>query len=881
MLIEIERFRYYQEYTEFEFEEGKLNLLTGPSGTGKSTIFAAIHWCLYGYKKSVAPKKMKPTNANPTMVRITLDCGIQITRTKPPDTLSVILADDTELIEESADEWIINYFGSEGVFLATTYMKQKKENPLLELANAKKMILLREITFGHTTEDKTTEDPDYYTEKVTNTIKETKDEMLGITGRISILNEQYETMKKQNKKNISIWNKSEKVLEEETIKELEKTIKNNETNIQSLKKKIHKYRKEWETYDLDMKRKDYLTRQKETLRQKRQEIKYDKQILNQQIENLNIKKQYDKQKSEIEKNKPDDEICKFLEENSAHINTIEEFLTNEKEYRTQLKKLNLNKNITSQEIKYLIKDIENQIQNIENEELKYKQYESEYKNYKLMKKQHEKWEQDKNECEEAKNEYDNFYNNEDLIAIKTIIDKEQEDINTKDFLKKYYSTKTRFNKIIEILQKIIYDAEISEALLQCPKCSTSLEIVKHEHKKILIESKNTPIDKTIKKIAEKGIKVLNQLDALLSNYQSKKDYGDEPEIPIKPTEFIRNENYNISDLKKKLRILENLHYPDINDIHKLINNNEYSIEDYSNKKSKEDFRNKNYSIEDYQIFVDHNENFVFYKRGLETLKKYSKFKISIPDMTSQQAQNLLTEISSLDSQIEAVDEEYENLNISKPSEVNISELEKEIEQLESENKTNKNLAEIGSKLLQLSKLEIEIDAYKDKIEELTKKHTKLDRIKQIIAETGSHAMEDTVETLNSILQDICLSIFNNDTQICISMFKEFKTKDYLKPQPNVIITRGYEKPDVYDFDDELCGGEQSRISLALSLAFASIGTTPFLFIDEGFSSMDSVLIDKCLKVLKKYCVNKTIINVAHGINEGIHDNKVEIEYDDF
>ena len=204
-------------------------------------------------------------------------------------------------------------------------------------------------------------------------------------------------------------------------------------------------------------------------------------------------------------------------------------------------------------------------------------------------------------------------------------------------------------------------------------------------------------------------------------------------------------------------------------------------------------------------------------------------------------------------------------------------MEIQLEEIDKQIKEETKLLEIGNKLFKLKELEINIDESKEKLKLLTERQTNLDKIKQIVAETGSHAMEETVETINNILYDISLTIFTNETIISLNMFKELKTKDYVKPEPNVIITRGYgDEEETYDFDNDLCGGEQSRVSLALTLALATISTTPFLLLDESFSSLDNETTDKCLEIMKKYCENKTIINVCHNINEGIHDNKVEI-----
>jgi energy-coupling factor transporter ATP-binding protein EcfA2 len=59
MRILLHNFRSYVQ-TEYSFERGKITLVTGCSGAGKSTIFEAIDWCLYGKKRGIynnqAPK---------------------------------------------------------------------------------------------------------------------------------------------------------------------------------------------------------------------------------------------------------------------------------------------------------------------------------------------------------------------------------------------------------------------------------------------------------------------------------------------------------------------------------------------------------------------------------------------------------------------------------------------------------------------------------------------------------------------------------------------------------------------------------------------------------------------------------------------------------
>jgi len=865
MRIIITKFRYYEDSVEYEFTEGELNLILGPSNSGKSTIFRAIAWCLYGNKKTVNPKGIKTTNKEPTIVQIILDSGVTITRTKPPDKLVILLEDETELSEDSANEWINTYFGSENAFYATTYMKQKKENPILELSNAKKMILIREITFGKNLDDKTIEDPDYYTEKINSEIKETKDEILRINGRISILEEQYLISKDENKKNLKIWSKKDLELNIETLNDLKKQLKEKQEINDKSKNKLANLRKEWQTYTSNKKQKEYLLQQKEIIKKQLNEINYDVKTLTFHIENLNIKLQYEKQTIANEKNKPDQKICDFLNKHSSNLEKITSFLYEIKQFHSQLQSLKCDTNISKLEIENKIQNIKNKLLIIEEQKIKKQKYELELSQYETIKKQWKQWDEKRKKNEKAKMLYDEFYSNPDLIAIKNILNLNEEDSSIKDILKKYYTKTDRFNSIIQILQKILYDITISETLLTCPKSSANLEIFTSKNKTCLIENKSldTRNINCNKKLVENSIKAIQKLDYLLSEYQLHKDLDEEPKIPQLnkyEEDFYDSENEN--NLKKQLKKYENLNYCNIQQLNELLN--------------------ENYSIEEYENFIEENSNYILYQKGLTNIKKYSDWKIIIDNLDLKQSQQILNNINTFSAQLKSVNTELESFVDLEEPEYNISEFENIISENEEKIQKNINLIDIANKLLKLEKLQLDLKNQQNNLEVLTQRHINLDKIKQIIAQTGSHAMEETIETINAILQDISLAIYNNDTIITMSMFKEFKTKDYLKPQPTITVTRGYgEDQEQYDFEDELCGGEQSRVSLALTLAFATVSTTPFLFIDEGLSSMDSVLVDRCMKIVKKYASNKTIINVCHNISEGIHDNIITIVNNDF
>src|SRR3990172_2075106 len=77
MKVKIENFRCHT-FFECTFEANKIILLKGCSGIGKSTIFEAIKWCLYGSMRAVYPNK----NSNVKTV-VTLEMTI-------PDSSKII-----------------------------------------------------------------------------------------------------------------------------------------------------------------------------------------------------------------------------------------------------------------------------------------------------------------------------------------------------------------------------------------------------------------------------------------------------------------------------------------------------------------------------------------------------------------------------------------------------------------------------------------------------------------------------------------------------------------------------------------------------------------------------------------------------------------------
>jgi ABC-type Mn2+/Zn2+ transport system ATPase subunit len=103
----------------------------------------------------------------------------------------------------------------------------------------------------------------------------------------------------------------------------------------------------------------------------------------------------------------------------------------------------------------------------------------------------------------------------------------------------------------------------------------------------------------------------------------------------------------------------------------------------------------------------------------------------------------------------------------------------------------------------------------------------------------------------------------------ITPFKETKEGENL----NVNI-RVFYKGCACKKVDELSGGEQARLELAICLAINSLGSGTLLLLDECFSSLDSETTDDIVELLKTHAreSGKLIIVIAHQVSEGSFDH---------
>ena len=863
--ILIKRFKFYSEpeFHTFIFNEDEITLLKGTSNSGKSTILEALYWCLYGSNKKVCPKGYTTTVKCPTVVKLILANGIEITRTKPPDTLEITGFNENGdiLTNEAAQYWVEENYGTKLCFLATSYMRQGRESPLIELKNSERIQLLQELSFGKTLEDDKDNDPKYYSNKIDIEIKIVKNNLLSLEGKLEGLEDCYKKQSKTCEPYIKTWNSSKKEQPaKNVIKSLEKDVLELEDKIGQNKKNLTRLRKKWTEYESYNKEKIKLEEEKTSTKVKLENFPYNLEQLNKHLIWLEEFNKKEEQEVKVKELTLSSDNVSFLENNTTSLSLLSKEIILYKDHIAYSKSLKIE---DDSKIEDEIASIQEKLTLSKQEDDVIEKHTLIKETYKLKKKARINWENKKKEIEENKEKlekvkvkYENFFTSENVTKlIETLNLKDENKIN-KTIIADNYSSVEGFNKLTDLLKRKIYDLNIKTVELTCPECKTHLTL----DDDILIKYNKINNSKDIITNCEEGIKTIRIIADLMKDYVNAKKLTlvfdeEEPSTPEEPSrspivkcDITSTEKQSLS---KRLRALQTYRPLKLDILPNL-------LKDYSLSKL-ESYLNKEKSYKSYLEAFNSLKNIVLSERTLDIDKKKCQKNIADYKILKSKLDESTTRLKEL-------------ISIDKP-ESTTEELEKIINRDEKNIKELNNLIEAGKRIIEINKLKDSLEDNKKEIKDLTDRYVALDRIKQIISDTKSLALEETVETLNSLLDEISKIMYDNDTKIIVSMFKELKNKDYLKAELNIHLVKGYDEEAISYDVDELSGGEKSRLSLALTLALSTISSTPFLFIDEGMSSMHASLRDLCSKVVKEYSTNKVVINICHTIGLG-NFNKV-------
>ena len=180
-----------------------------------------------------------------------------------------------------------------------------------------------------------------------------------------------------------------------------------------------------------------------------------------------------------------------------------------------------------------------------------------------------------------------------------------------------------------------------------------------------------------------------------------------------------------------------------------------------------------------------------------------------------------------------------------------------------------------SKLRQASALQAEIDKLTLAENQQSRRLVDLNRLKAKIIAIECACLENTVETLNVVIENVCTQIFDRSIGLDLSLFKEVKSTKSTKQQVNFQI---HYQGGTFSNIRQLSGGEADRTSLAFTLALNRFSNFPCLLLDECMISVGATLKEEIVKCIRRsvHDPNRSILVIAPDAVEGIFDNVIEV-----
>jgi DNA repair ATPase RecN len=184
--------------------------------------------------------------------------------------------------------------------------------------------------------------------------------------------------------------------------------------------------------------------------------------------------------------------------------------------------------------------------------------------------------------------------------------------------------------------------------------------------------------------------------------------------------------------------------------------------------------------------------------------------------------------------------------------------------------------EIIDKHERMSIMKPKFDSIKSKeksLNEVFDKWSNMTKFQEIAKKTEHDMLKSAVNIINDILSQTSTDLFDDEIQMSIQVYKEIGDKGDERPEIHFHVENegvGYKKFDI------LSGGELSRCSIGLTLAFNQLSQFPLMFMDETMGSVDSILKEKCLECLRTNTDRGVVVIMQDGV-KGIFDSMIDLE----
>lgn len=924
MRITLVRFRCYVENYTREFSGRKLTLINGKSGIGKTTILEGILWCLYGGMLHIYPSGTTGSVSSPTCVLLEFSelGGLYVRRIQPPNTIEVGVPGSGVLTGVEAQAYIESIFGPKDFYITSSYIQQNTRCPLITGSNAEKTQLLHELTFGgHSTSE--AENPEMYLTRIDTELVNLKSyigvEMGKYNALVQMFTTNYQTLHdkylawvQRQRQDLDLAGFEAEGLRlrtqlhttEDQIGQLVAV----ESKVSTLRDQLSRIPSIEAPIPIDQAIHDRLELISKALIQASQYIEIQSEIeslsLTLKTFNLDLALVSDDElqrlKVQLESIRQAHIIARRLGFDYAKRDEFiqrefEKMQTNERQkldlecWRARaelIKETNLQRDHLEAAFSETIKTMRQA-----EYELQVQKYEAELKirqdatlQYQKALINHQHYIERIAEYQRHSQMYESLQSR--LTLSQTEVAKAQSSLN--DGFEWYLTDHVSVGDTVDMphLDRTLQKIQAYKNQLYCPHCKgsvlytggtltpgtvdletaltcdtqikaiidyahklKSLEKLKAEHERLSQQFKGyTAIPQPPSPHVAFEVRPLEPKFASLIRPQAPSSFMFKTfrlEIPLEP----KVNPFDLTPLTQARELKVHTQTPD--DLELQIREIELNKQWYPLSLRLQNLKD--------QIALMENVDVIHLRA------QKSEIEAQIVEFQRLEAEHLAAkrQVEDLQLQLSSLDFDQSALKTAR---------EKKFE-LEGQINQNQHLISAFAVYEQLDAQNRDVETSKHALLKLAEYEASLVKLKTLIQEVASNAMEETVDAINFTCNAILHDIFESDIQVLLKTHKELKTKGATKLQVNLQVTY---KSQVYDSPARLSGGEQDRISLALTLAMSKLSSSPILVLDEVMPSLNEELRELCLESIQEHLPDKTVIGVCHSATKGQYDCVVDL-----
>jgi exonuclease SbcC len=823
MLINLTNFRCFRSKNLVLPDSGCI-LLNGPSGAGKTSIFKAINFVLYG-------KEQKCTTLGEKRCKVELkirinDNEVSIVRTKCPNHL-VYATNNTTLEDESAQNKINEVFGEH--FFLTGYITQKNTESFFGLSKEEKTEFLQKLSIEQF-------DINDLRTRVKHKIRERKDILNSIASKLQYIKDVRQNLDEEIK---------EPVFPIKLIESEQHTLVLEDKNRTSNLRKLAELRAQLEQLqDHLIKAVDInnLVKQKETIEGRLIELKGNKKERNiieleQQIkQSKELLEEWVMYKAFVK----DQELMNNLlnQHNEKYTGELEKYNKIFSDTKTELSKISQAGSLqdefeTLNKIQSLIEscpyDLDCSLDSITPN------------------------------LEDILNELQ-----DELVSL--IDTRLSTTLSLESNNAKLTNLKNQLQTVKDMLKGTTFN---------CPDCSSSLYLNGNKLEKrdnTVLKNKQALLEVEFSLVTESITSSKSELDTLNDTINSKRTEKRDIDTFLKKWKETNIDNYKnletacitstLQQIKKSIKTVDRL---------------QSTLQDAQNIIQHAETQLKTGPVDNvYKGLI---------KRLANDISQPEQSEALILE-TLKSLDNEYTEVVLLNRQIKDLEEQLDDKldKITDAIDVNViqSQIEstkESIAQRTSKAETfNKRERLIATYLVEKEKynnaLKIQTDYNTLTLEEkvASRALTVAETVLRKIAESEMESLLNTITVINAELEDYIDQFFDQELDVKLVIEKENSKGEKKGGKVDLVITRNNEEIPI----DVLSGGEWDRVALALFLAFNSLSKCKLILLDECLASLHSELVEKIVECVKERNPDKLVLVTLHQANTGLFDEVIDL-----